>query len=305
LEKKHTIALLLVGLVSSGLVYANSHVYAHEFSGDESASFLALVESIRVQLQLVESNLASNVTLAQEHAIDANEHLDNHTIEEIAERNERLSRDLPAALEDLQNSVTNSSAQEIQTKIQNINDLLSETVSVRINSEQMGNSTVWALVIANLADSVVGDYGSAYGISTEEGEEDGHDEGSGNLTHNNTEIMTETASAEENTTQEETGNNINNMTTDVNATAGNQTIVSIADYQSAQALATRTQQLFSEQVKQLAPANSTEFIADLEAGLARLKQAIDNKEPFTNVQIILHSEVHPNLGKAYNLQLIS
>jgi hypothetical protein len=292
---------LLVGLVSSGLVYANPHVYAHEFSGDESASFLALVESIKVQLQLVESNLASNVTLAQEHAIDANEHLDNHTIEEIAERNERLSRDLPATLEDLQNSVTNSSAQEIQTKIQNITDLLGETVSARINSEQMGNSTVWALVIANLADSVVGDYGSAYGIQTEED----HDEGSGNLTHNNTEILTETASAEENTTQEEIGNNISNMTTDVNATAENQTIVSIADYQSAQALATRTQQLFSEQVKQLAPANSTEFIADVEAGLARLKQAIDNKEPFTNVEVILHSEVHPNLGKTYNLQVIS
>lgn len=293
---------MLVGLVSSGLVYANPHVYAHEFSGDESASFLALVESIKVQLQLVESNLASNITLAQEHAIDANEHLDNHTIEEIAENNERLARDLPATLEDLQNSITNSSAQEIQTKIQNINDLLSETVSVRIESEQINNATVWALVIANLADNVVGDYGSAYGIQIEED----HEEESGNMTGNNTEIMTETTSSEGNTTQEEIiGNNINNMTTNANATAGNQTIVSMADYQSAQALATRTQQLFSEQVKQLAPANSTEFIADVEAGLARLKQAIDNKEPFTNVQIILHSEVHPNLGKAYNLQLIS
>jgi hypothetical protein len=302
LEKKHIIALLLVGLVSSGLVYANPHVYAHEFSGDESASFLAFVESIKVQLQLVESNLASNITLAQEHSIDANEHLDNHTIEEIAENNERLARDLPATLEDLQNSITNSSAQEIQTKIQNINDLLSETVSVRIESEQINNATVWALVIANLADNIVGDYGGAYGIQIEED----HEEESGNMTGNNTEIMTETTSSEGNTTQEEIiGNNINNMTTNANATAGNQTIVSMADYQSAQALATRTQQLFSEQVKQLAPANSTEFIADVEAELARLKQAIDNKEPFTNVQIILHSEVHPNLGKAYNLQLIS
>ncbi|HET6780355.1 MAG TPA: hypothetical protein VFH09_04215 [Nitrososphaera sp.] len=302
MEKKHIIASLIVGLVSSGLVYANLYAYAHEFSGDDSASFLALVETIKVQLQLVESNLASNVTLAQEHAIDANEHLDNHTIEEIAERNERLSRDLPATLEDLQNSVTNSSAQEIQTKIQNITDLLGETVSARINSEQMGNSTVWALVIANLADSVVGDYGSAYGIQTEED----HDEESGNVTHNDTETMTEATSAEENITQEEEiGNNTNNMTTDVNATAGNQTIVSMAHYQSAQALAARTQQLFSEQVKDLAPANSTEFTADVEAGLARLKQAIDNKEPFTNVQVILHSEVHPNLGKTYNLQIIS
>jgi hypothetical protein len=303
LEKKHIIALLLVGLVSSGLVYANPHVYAHEFSGDESASFLALVESIKVQLQLVESNLASNITLAQEHAIDANEHLDNHTIEEIAENNERLARDLPAALEDLHNSVTNSTVQQIQTKIQNINDLLSETVSVRIESEQINNSTVWALVLANLADGVISHYGTAYGIETEEAEEHSHPENnSDNMTHNDTEIMTETASAEENITHDEIADS--NMTHG-NATAENITIVSMAHYQTAQALVARTQQLFTEQVKQLAPANSTEFIADLEAGLAHLKQAIDNKEPFTNVDVILHSEVHPNLGKTYNLQVIS
>jgi hypothetical protein len=307
LEKKHIIALLLVGLVSSGLVYANPHTYAHTFSGDESASFLALVESIKTELQLVENNLAFNVTLAEEHATHAQEHLDNHTIEEIAENNERLARDLPAALEDLHNSVTNSTVQQIQTKIQNINDLLSETVSVRIESEQINNSTVWALVLANLADGVISHYGTAYGIETEEAEEHSHPENnSDNMTHNDTEIMTETtsssSSAEENITHDEIGDS--NMT-HINATAENITIVSMAHYQTAQALAARTLQLFSEQVKQLAPANSTEFIADLEAGLAHLKQAIDNKEPFTNVDVILHSEVHPNLGKTYNLQVIS
>jgi hypothetical protein len=303
LEKKHIIVFLLVGLVSSGLVYAKPHAYAHEFSGDESASFLALVESIKTELQLVESNLAFNITLAEEHATHAQEHLDNHTIEEIAENNERLARDLPAALEDLHNSVTNSTVQQIQTKIQNINDLLSETVSVRIESEQINNSTVWALVIANLADGVISHYGTAYGIETEEAEEHSHPENnSDNMTHNDTEIMTETASAEENITHDEIADS--NMTHG-NATAENITIVSMAHYQTAQALVGRTQQLFTEQVKQLAPANSTEFIADLEAGLAHLKQAIDNKEPFTNVDVILHSEVHPNLGKTYNLQVIS
>ena len=61
---------MLAGLVSFGLVFANNHqAYAHTFSGDESASFLALAESIRTELQLVQSNLASNASVAEEHTL--------------------------------------------------------------------------------------------------------------------------------------------------------------------------------------------------------------------------------------------
>ena len=64
-------ALMLAGLVSFGLVFANNNhqAYAHTFSGDESASFLALAESIRTELQLVQSNLASNASVAEEHTL--------------------------------------------------------------------------------------------------------------------------------------------------------------------------------------------------------------------------------------------
>lgn len=119
-------SVLLAGIISANAVYAlpSQQAFAHTFSGDESASFLALVESIKVELGLVQSNLASNVTLAEKHAEHAHKHLDEDIVEEISERNERLGRDLPAALEDLHDSVGNSTAQQVQTKIQNINDLL-------------------------------------------------------------------------------------------------------------------------------------------------------------------------------------
>lgn len=297
-------ALAVAGMIIVGAVFAipNQRAFAHTFSGDESASFLALIESIRSELDLVQSNFASNVTLAEEHATHAHEHLDNHTIEEIEERNERLATDLPAALEDLHLSMANSTAQEIQTKIQNINDLLGETVTVRIDSEQRNNSTVWALVIANLADGVIGHYGAAHGLETEESEEHGahgHEEESGNMTGDGGNMthdeMTETSSTDSMTHDEMGGN----------ASAANATtIVNEVQYQSAQGLANRTLVLFNEQVKELAPANSTEFVADLEAGLTHLKQAIDDREPYTNVEVIVHSEVHPNLQSAFNLQVI-
>lgn len=281
---KQVYALLLAGVICMGAIFAipNQQAFAHTFSGDESASFIALVESIRSELDLVQSNLASNATVAEEHAEHAHEHLDQDVIDEISERNERLGTDLPAALEDLHLSLTNSTAQQVQTKIQNINDLLGETVTARVDSEQRNNSTVWALVIANMADGVLAHYGEAYGVGAEEGEEHGH--GEGNMSDGME--MTETSSTD-------------------NMSGGNATtIVNEIHYQSAQGLAARTQALFNEQVKALAPANSTEAIANLEAGLEHLIKAIDDRAPLTDVEVIVHSEVHPNLQTAFNLQVI-
>lgn len=282
-------ALVLVSMICAGAVYAvpSQQAFAHEFSGDESASFLALVESIKVELDLVQRNLASNITLAEKHAEHGHEHLDEDIIEEISERNKRLGSSLPAALEDLHDSVANSTAQQVQIKVQNINNLLAETVTVRVESDQLSNSTVWALVIANMADGVIGHYGAAYGMETEEGEH-GHDEGADNMTETSSEMGEGNMSGDNMTMSE--GNST--------------TIVDTASYQSAQGLANRTQALFNDQVKELAPDNSTQAVADLEAGLEHLKQAIDNREPFMDVETIVHSEVHPNLQSAFNLQVI-
>jgi hypothetical protein len=303
--RKHVFALVLAGLVSFGLVFANNHqAYAHTFSGDESASFLALAESIRTELQLVQSNLASNASIAEEHAAHAREHLDNHTVGEIAERNERLGRDLPAALEDLQLSLENSTAAEqVSAQVQNINDLLAETVTVRVDSEQLNNSTVWALVIANMADGVLEHYKAAYGIETNEtsgGHAHGNESGSNMTTTHDNESVTMTASTNETTAEDDHGN----MTRNDGANNNNSTeVVNEVEYQTAQGLANRTIQLFNDQVRELAPGNATEAVARLEAGLQNLKQAIDNREMPTDVEVILHTEVDPNLQAAYNLQV--
>ncbi|HKZ60800.1 MAG TPA: hypothetical protein VJZ68_00075 [Nitrososphaera sp.] len=132
--------LPVVGIICMNTIstFQGHCAFAHIFSGDGSASFLALVESINVELDLVQSNLASNVTLAEEHAARAHEHLGEDIIEETSERNERLGKDLPTALEDLHDSVANSTTQQIQAKVQNIDDLLGEAVTVRIDSERLG-----------------------------------------------------------------------------------------------------------------------------------------------------------------------
>ena len=147
-----------------------------------------------------------------------------------------------------------------------------------------------------VADGVLEHYAAAYGNATDEGRGHGHDDedsmADGGMD------MTETSSTE--------GNMSDGMEMDEGMTMseGNETIVSMVHYQSAQGMVVGMQQLFSDQVKELAPANSTEAMAKFEGSLIHLKQAIDDRESFAHVEVLVHSEVHPSLQSAFNLQVI-
>jgi hypothetical protein len=260
-----------------GAVYPimNQQAFAHTFSGDESASFLATVEVIKVHLDLAKKDFATNATLSAEHVEHAGEHLTNDTIKEITERNKRLGTELPASLKDLQETLKggNATAADVNEQIANVTSLLDETVTVRIEKTQLTNSTVQGTMLADLVDEILESYNGAYGIE---------EEASMNETHTSS-----------------------NETTQTSAEEGNHTaIVNIMDYESAQALAARAQELFDTKLKAMAEANATAAVTALDAGLKKLKQAIDDKAPPDDVDVIIHSEVHPNIQKAFNLQVI-
>jgi hypothetical protein len=80
-------------------------------------------------------------------------------------------------------------------------------------------------------------------------------------------------------------------------------IDNMAAYQTAQALPGRLVVLF-ENMRNSAPANSTESVRKLEDGLQQLKLAIDTKAPNSDVEIIVHGQIHPNLQQIYNLRVI-
>ncbi|MGB8777244.1 MAG: hypothetical protein WCC82_03320, partial [Nitrososphaeraceae archaeon] len=169
--------LLLTGIVMSMVTIfpIKQMVYAHTFSGDESAAFLALVRQIEAEIGLVNSNLPSNITLAQEHAEHATEHLDANTTKELTERNERVSNDLTRELSDLQASINAKpipATQVINDKVANINATLQDAIAVRIEQDQLSNSTVNALAINDILGEVLEHYGAAYGIEEEGGEEE-------------------------------------------------------------------------------------------------------------------------------------
>jgi hypothetical protein len=272
--------LLLTGIVMSMVTIfpIKQMVYAHTFSGDESAAFLALVRQIEAEIGLVNSNLPSNITLAQEHAEHATEHLDANTTKELTERNERVSNDLTRELSDLQASINakpSPAIQVINDKVANINATLQDAIAVRIEQDQLSNSTVNALAINDILGEVLEHYGAAYGIEEEEREEE-----HGNET-DTTDNTTETAAGR-------------------NTTA----IINLAEYQSAQAYANESKQMLNE-VKALAPSNTTSTISNVENGINEMIIAIKNKLPFTTVDEIVDNKVLANLKAAFNLTQLS
>jgi hypothetical protein len=281
MNKIHSILILLLTSIVMSMVIIlpiKQMVYAHTFSGDESAAFLALVRQIGAELGLINSNLPSNITLAQEHAGHATEHLDANTTKELAERNERVSNDLTRELSDLQASLKAKpipASQVVNDEVTNINATLQDAIAARIEQDQLSNSTVNALAINDILGEVLEAYGAAYGIEEEEEEEEGNNE------TGTTDNTTETAD-------------------DQNTTA----IVDLAEYQSAQSYANESKQMLNE-IKALAPSNATSAISDVENGINEMIIAINNKSSFPTVDEIVDDKVLPSLKTAFNLTQLS
>jgi hypothetical protein len=280
MERKSTTALLLAAMMVGGLAYASAgqRAFAHNFSGDESASFLANVETIKIHLMLVGGDYPHQVDFAADHAGHAIEHLDNSTIKEITERNARLGTDLPAALAKLESSVKgNSPRSDIVQQIKGINGLLGETVKIRIDNAQLSNSTVQALKFAGVVNEILEAYNGAYGVDASSG--DSHS--SMNMTANSG--MNSTSSM---------------------GRQPHDKIVDMASYQSAQWLVLKASSMYNG-LNAVAPTGSDASMAKLRAGLDELKSAIANQKSVDDVTVILHGKVHQNLMEAFHLPMAS
>jgi hypothetical protein len=254
----HTIAVLLAHILvisPIGMVYTIQTVDAHCFSEDDKALFLALIYQINVKTQLIDTNFPSNITLAIEHAEDT--------------------------------------AELLNDAYQFGEDIVDDNDFIREYNEQINNinSTVQALILANVVDDILRNYGDALEI-------DFDPTNMSNLIMSNVsgsdmmmgdEIMKNSSMIRENS-------NYNNSNI----------IVNLADYQTAQALSDKALQIFNKELKPIAAtSNVTTFIVKLENGLIQLRDALDNNAAPMDVMMIVHTQIHPNLQKAFNLQLVS
>jgi hypothetical protein len=309
--EKSIVPLLMATMVllASG---SNVHVlFGHNFSPDESASFLALVNTIKAEAQLVQQNIASNnMSLANDHANKALALVTDDVNKEIAERNQRLSDDLNTDLASLKASTESTSGNNTGSKtdtdilVDDINGILDEIVTARIDPDQLNNSTIQVLAAVELLDGVLRNYGDAFAVEYDMTDMSMMTMGGGNNNNTGSTGGNDTTSMHSMSTMNMGGDDNMSME-DMSNSDGK--LVNITDYQTAQALAMKVQELFDSQITSNSLSEGSESvdqsINNTSSALKELVTSIDGKSSPMDIMVIVHTKIHPNLMTAFGLQL--
>lgn len=188
-----------------------------------------------------------------------------------------------------------NTAELLKDAYQFSDDIIDDSDFIREYNEQLNNtnSTVQALTFANVVDEILRNYGDALEVHYDLTNMSNLVMSS--MNHSTTTMMIDESMKNSTITRENSDSMTNNI------------IVNVADYQTAQALSDKAQQIFNKDLKPItvATSNVTTFIIKLENGLTQLRNAVNNNAAPMDVMMIVHTQIHPNLQKAYNLQLIS
>lgn len=273
------------------VVFSTPLTLAHNFSSNESAMFLALVETIKSEAQLVQENLLNdNVSRANEHATKALALLTDPVSNEIAERNERLAEELNNALTTLKASTESTSgiSEAIEFVVSDLDGIFDEIVTSRIDPDQLNNSTIQALTIVELLDKVLSNYGDAYEV--------GFDMTNMSMMMDDNSNGTTSMSPME--MNRSSSSNISMANT---SAAEGFELVNITSYQTAQVLATKVQELFNNQITN--GSADTQSLDNIATAVQELVSTIDNRGSPNDVMMIVHTKLHPNFITAFGLQL--
>jgi hypothetical protein len=240
--------------------------YAHDFFVNNDATIVTLVEQIKAETELVNTNFFSdNNVSAQAHARNAAELL-NQLEDNMTEASEQPSSDV-----------------------------------AQIYENEKTNSTSLALVAANIVDEVLRKYGTAFDIgydltnmSNMAGMRTVNMSGGGGSSMNMTTFQT---SADGNMLKEHSNMSMPTMI------GNNLELVNMQDYETSQVLADVINELFVEDLRPRSPVNETGNIDKLERNLTQLDQAIVNKASPEALMEIVHVQIHPTLQQVYDLEL--
>ena len=257
------IILLSLSLATSNHFYQKS--YAHDFLVNNDITIVTLVEQIKAETELVNTNfLFNNNVSAQGHARNAAELLNG-----------------------LEDNMTEASEQSSSNIIQ-------------IYENEKTNTTSLALVTANIVDEVLRKYGTAFDIGydltnmSNMGVKMSNISSGGGSSMNMTTFQT---SANNNTLERHSNMSMPTMT------GNNLEIVSIQDYETSQVLADVVNELFEDDLRPRSSISDTINIDKLEKNLKQLDQAILNKASPEALMGIVHVQIHPTLQQVYELEL--
>jgi hypothetical protein len=194
-------------------------------------------------------------------------------------------------------SVNNNNSSNYIEHIENTENILEDILisedSFTVNSDQFYNNTVIALVVANLADEVLRNYGHAFGVPSNimlsmnfsniiNSQNESNDTSNANSQDNHTMHQENSSSA-----------------------AAVATMIDMPSYISTLELSDRMIQLYSNELN--GTSSESAYInkanSDLGSAVYGLKKAVESRESPYKIMEIVHGKVHPNLQLAFNLTL--
>ena len=291
--------------------YNNQQIYGHNFAGDESASFLALMDQMQTEMNLINTNLAdNNQPLAKEHLNNIEELYTKNIKKEIAERNKRVANDITSVINETHIAIEKNN-QDISNSVENFNDIIEETISVRIDQEALTNATVQALHFADLINSIDVSYATAVG--TEPINMSAMSMSAMNIPHGNDNSMshgndsnTMSSNMNMNMNHGDSNSSMVSMSKDKkhnSNTTETSIITNLASYQTAKELTNVAIDLFNSTIKQSIPSNATENANTIESNLQQLKDMVESKAQYNKVIEIIHGPIQTTMLETFNLPL--
>jgi hypothetical protein len=231
----YKIILILIPALLMTLIDTKSvAIFAHNFNSDDNSSFLTLINKLTIENQLLNDSISNR---------------NNNNITLISFEH---TRNIENILEEI---------------------LISED-SFIVDSDQFYNNTIIALIVANLADEVLRNYGHAFGIPSN--------------------IMLSMNFS--NNVSSHRMNHENTIST---------SMVDNSSYQSALKTSDRMIEIYDTELK--ASTSNSDFInnakSDLSGALYDLRRNIVTKENPSKIMEDVHVRIHPNLQIAFNLTL--
>lgn len=97
----------------------------------------------------------------------------------------------------------------------------------------------------------------------------------------------------------EKGNTTSSMHSDMMSSDQGSKLVNVADYQTAQALAVKAQEVFDDQLSN--SSSNTQSLNNISSALQDLVNTTENKGIPMDVMMIVHTKIHPNFITAFGL----
>ena len=259
------VAMLLSAIIASGLIYTHP-AFAHNFGGDESASWLAKMAEIRTEVSLVAKHVGDKDAI--DYYSDAlGEYWNVNDTREMGERNTLLQTEIPSTINaTLDAAATAGNENAVNDDITKLNGYLDESIPVRVDADKLSNSTVQALADVFVLKEALEKYGDALNSTTD---------------------------LNDMSQMDMSGNKMSGMSM-------SSTIVDQNAYENSIGLATASQNMFSD----LAAKNTDKSDANtkISAAFTKLIQDLNNKADVNTIMMDVHVNLHPVLITAYNVQ---